>query len=56
MKVLLHCLQKGGLEYLKHEKPDILCLQEIKCSEEKLPKETQISGYHTFWSHSEADG
>ena len=30
-------LQNGGLEYLTHESPDVLCLQETKCAEDDLP-------------------
>ncbi len=35
-------VKKGGLEFLDHEKPDVICLQEMKCSEEKLPKEVKV--------------
>ena len=35
-------IKKGGLDFLKYEKPDVLCLQEIKCSEEKLPPEMKV--------------
>ena len=35
-------IKKGGLDFLKYEKPDILCLQEIKCSKEKLPNEIKV--------------
>uniref|UniRef100_T1GXP6 exodeoxyribonuclease III n=1 Tax=Megaselia scalaris TaxID=36166 RepID=T1GXP6_MEGSC len=42
-------LNKDGLKYLEHEKPDILCLQEIKCEKEKLPDEARIPGYHPYW-------
>ncbi|XP_053694722.1 recombination repair protein 1 [Sabethes cyaneus] len=41
---------KGGLEYFEHEKPDILCIQETKCSEDQLPEEARhIKGYHPYW-------
>lgn len=50
-------LGKGGLDYIKHEKPDILCLQEIKCSQDKLPDEVaNLPGYHAYWLASEKDG
>ncbi|XP_055902748.1 recombination repair protein 1 [Eupeodes corollae] len=42
-------LKKDGLSYLQHEKPDILCLQEIKCTPDKLPEEARIPGYHPYW-------
>ncbi|XP_032781451.2 DNA-(apurinic or apyrimidinic site) endonuclease [Daphnia magna] len=49
-------IKKGGLDYLEHENPDILCLQETKCSKSKLPQEVVVPGYHTYWCFSEADG
>lgn len=48
---------KGGLEYIQHEKPDILCLQEIKCSQDKLPSDVaSIPGYHPYWLSGEQEG
>ena len=35
-------IKKGGLDFLEHEKPDVLCLQETKCSKEKLPDEIKV--------------
>ncbi|XP_038213018.1 DNA-(apurinic or apyrimidinic site) endonuclease-like [Zerene cesonia] len=50
-------LGKGGLDYIKYEKPDILCLQEIKCARDKLPEEvTNIPGYHAYWLCSDKEG
>ncbi|CAG9792175.1 unnamed protein product [Diatraea saccharalis] len=50
-------LGKGGLEYLKYEKPDILCLQEVKCAQDKLPEElVNVPGYHAYWLCSDQDG
>ncbi|XP_072942262.1 uncharacterized protein Rrp1 [Epargyreus clarus] len=50
-------LGKGGLDYIKYEKPDILCLQELKCAKEKLPEEiTNLPGYHAYWLCSDKDG
>lgn len=40
---------KSGLELLQHEKPDILCLQETKCTEDQLPEAAKAKGYHTYW-------
>lgn len=43
-------IEKGGLEYIEHEKPDILCLQETKCTEDQLPESARhIKGYHPYW-------
>lgn len=50
-------MSKGGLDYLTHEKPDILCLQETKCSTDKLPEElANVPGYHAYWLGSDQDG
>ncbi|KAJ2950387.1 hypothetical protein O0L34_g8630 [Tuta absoluta] len=50
-------MNKGGLDYIKYEKPDILCLQETKCAKEKLPEElANIPGYHAYWVDSDKDG
>uniref|UniRef100_A0A182UL08 DNA-(apurinic or apyrimidinic site) endonuclease n=1 Tax=Anopheles melas TaxID=34690 RepID=A0A182UL08_9DIPT len=41
---------KGGLEFIEHEKPDILCVQETKCTEDQMPDEARhIKGYHPYW-------
>ncbi|XP_055603288.1 DNA-(apurinic or apyrimidinic site) endonuclease [Uranotaenia lowii] len=43
-------IDKGGLEFFEHEKPDILCVQETKCAEDQLPDAArQIKGYHPYW-------
>ncbi|XP_053599930.1 DNA repair nuclease/redox regulator APEX1 isoform X2 [Plodia interpunctella] len=50
-------LNKGGLDYIKYEKPDILCLQETKCAQDKLPDEVaNLPGYHAYWLGSDKDG
>jgi AP endonuclease-1 len=36
-------IKKGGLDFLNHEKPDVICLQEIKCSKDKLPDEVKVN-------------
>lgn len=41
---------------MNHEQPDILCLQEIKCPESKLPAEVNVAGYNRFWCSGEAEG
>ncbi|XP_043750157.1 DNA-(apurinic or apyrimidinic site) endonuclease-like [Cervus elaphus] len=45
-------IKKKGLDWVKEEAPDILCLQETKCSENQLPVELQeLSGLsHQYWS------
>ncbi|XP_046669640.1 DNA-(apurinic or apyrimidinic site) endonuclease isoform X2 [Homalodisca vitripennis] len=49
-------LKKGGIHYINKEQPDILTLQETKCSEKKLPPEVKVPGYHTYWLGSEKEG
>ena len=37
------------LKYLKDYQPDILCLQELKCSEDKYPLDEFVAeGYHSI--------
>ncbi|MCR4330487.1 MAG: exodeoxyribonuclease III [Patescibacteria group bacterium] len=43
----------GFLDFLKKEKPDMLCLQETKASEEQLPDELRsIAGYYAYFASS----
>jgi len=38
------------LEYLEEEKPDVLCLQELKCADESLPaRDIEAAGYEGHW-------
>jgi len=52
------CASKGGAEFLEHESPDVLCLQETKVTEKKLPAEfATVAGYpHSYWLAAEKDG
>ena len=36
-------MKKNGLDFIKYENPDVICLQEIKCSKDKLPNEVKES-------------
>ncbi len=48
---------KGFLEWLNRESPDVLCLQETKAHIEQLPKELRhVPGYHSFYSRPEKKG
>lgn len=50
-------MSKGGLDYIKYEKPDIFCLQETKCATDKLPDEVaNVPGYHAYWLAGDKDG
>jgi exodeoxyribonuclease III len=49
--------KKGCLLPLFNDKPDILCLQETKASEEQLVKELRnMEGYHSYFSSAEKKG
>jgi exodeoxyribonuclease-3 len=38
------------LEFLERERPDVLCLQEIKASPDKVPESLcALAGYHGYW-------
>ena len=38
------------LEYLERERPDIVCLQELKCADDSLPTgEIEAAGYQAVW-------
>ncbi|MCX7912020.1 MAG: exodeoxyribonuclease III [Dehalococcoidales bacterium] len=48
---------KGFLEWLSKESPDILCLQETKASVDQLdPDLKSPPGYHTYWNSPERKG
>ena len=52
-------IKKDGLvDFLQHEKPDVICLQEIKCSKAKLPAEMKaLSDYkHQYYFPAEKEG
>ena len=43
----------GFLDFLKKERPDMLCLQETKASEDQLPDDLRaIPGYHAYFASS----
>ncbi len=48
-------LKKTFLEFLAGEKPDVLCLQETKCSPNDV-EQLWPAGYTTFWNSAEKKG
>lgn len=49
--------KKGFLAWLAAEQPDVLGLQEIKCTPEQLGDELRAPpGYHTYWATAERGG
>jgi exodeoxyribonuclease III len=50
-------VKKGFVNFLKSEKPDILCLQEIKISDSARNEEVfDFAGYREFWHSAERPG
>jgi len=50
-------IKKGFLNFLKKEKPDILCLQEIKISKDARDKEKfDFPGYEEYWNCAQRPG
>ena len=38
------------LEWLEREKPDVVCLQELKCADDSLPVgDIEAAGYRAVW-------
>ncbi len=51
------CYKNGLLDFLKKYKPDIIGMQEIKASEEKVPKEIlYLPGYEKVWNPAKRPG
>ncbi len=48
-------LRKGLVEFLEREQPDILCLQETKCTPDVVDL-AWAEGYHPFWNSAERKG
>lgn len=48
-------LKKNFLEFLEAEKPDILCLQETKCSPDQV-EQLWPANYTTYWNSAEKKG
>jgi len=51
------CLRHGFLDWLRQNKPDIVCLQEIKADASVFPKELyDEAGYHLYLAHADRKG
>ena len=48
------CLDKGFIEFLNAENPDMICLQETKMQKEQMP--TEIEGYYQYWNSADKKG
>ena len=50
-------IRKGFLDFLKQQKPDILCVQEIKISDAaRHEQQFDFSGYQEFWNSAQRPG
>jgi exodeoxyribonuclease III len=50
-------IRKGFLDFLKKQKPDILCVQEIKISDKARHEEQfDFPGYQEFWNSAQRPG
>lgn len=47
-------MNKGFMEYVDHEDPDVICLQEIKMSEGQL--EVELPDYHKYYNYADRKG
>ena len=42
--------QEQVLEWIQRDKPDIICLQELKAAREQVPESlTELAGYWCYW-------
>jgi len=49
--------KKGFLSWFQKEKPDILCIQETKLTEDQIPEEIKkVEGYYTYFSSADQKG
>jgi len=39
-------------EFLEKERPDVLCLQELKANVDQVPLECRVTDYHIYWHGS----
>ncbi len=49
--------KKGFLEWFHQEKPDVLCIQETKATEDQLPRKLKdVEGYQSYFTSAERKG
>lgn len=41
-------------EWLERDRPDVVCLQELKASPEQVPERCKLDDYHVFWHGARA--
>ncbi len=51
------CMKKGLLQFVEKEGADVYCFQEVKASEDRLPKALEnLEGYYSYHSFSDKKG
>jgi len=48
------CIKKGFIDFINHEKPDIICIQETKANQEQV--KLNIPEYTQYWNSAEKAG
>lgn len=48
--------KKGFVDWLNNSAPDILCMQEVRATEDQIPKDIFEQGYKTYWHLAEKKG
>jgi len=49
-------MQKDGLSVFASQQPDMVCLQETKCSEDKMPEGAEVPGYKSYYMSAKKPG
>ncbi|MTI87356.1 MAG: exodeoxyribonuclease III [Balneolaceae bacterium] len=48
--------RKGFTDWVAESNPDIICIQELRATEEQIPREIKDLGYHEFYHDAEKKG
>jgi len=48
--------KKGFVDWLNESAPDVLCMQEVRASEDQIPVDILEQGYHACWHLAEKKG
>ena len=54
---MILCIILPGADYLLHELPDVMCVQETKVGEAEVPEEILLADYpHRYWLAAQKAG
>lgn len=48
--------KKGLVDWLNESAPDVLCMQEVRATEDQIPADILEQGYHAYWHLAEKKG